>query len=229
MIALALLLITAIYLLRLRGIHNRYRAVLEERKHIAREWHDTLLAGLSATAWQLDAAMHICTQPPLLKSLTNVSSMLRYCNAEARLAVDELRHESLEPTSIVKTMREMLQQLTRGTPVAFELKVDASLPQLSGNVSQSLLRVCQEAANNAIQHGKPSMISVSLDYAKSMATLCVHDDGLGMDPALVQSPLPGHFGLLGMRERVQRIGGEFDITTVSGQGTTVNAKVPVIA
>ena len=73
MMVLALFVMTSIYFARLRGIHNRYNAVLQERGRIAREWHDTLLTGLSASsAWQLDAAIHICTHPRLLASLTNV-------------------------------------------------------------------------------------------------------------------------------------------------------------
>ena len=228
MMVLALFVMTSIYFARLRGIHNRYNAVLQERGRIAREWHDTLLTGLSAIAWQLDAAIHICTHPRLLASLTNVRSMLRYCSDEARLAVNGLRSESLEPPNISKTLQGTLRQLTLGTPVRFELNVDTSLPQLSGELSRDLLRICQEATTNAIRHGKSSKVSVSLNYDEPTAILFIRDNGLGIDPAHVKAPLPGHFGLLGMRERILRIGGELEISSTPGEGTTVKARVPVV-
>lgn len=226
MIALLLVLMMTIYILRLRGIHKRYDAVLCERSRIAREWHDTLLVGLSAVAWQLDAAIHICTHSPSLISLANARNMLRYCSDEARLAVEELRIESILRPNIEETLRVALQQLTLGTSMTFELDVNVTSP-LSGQISRDLLRICQEATANAIQHGKPSKISVSLHSVESRIILSIHDDGVGMDPSLIQMPPPGHFGLMGMRERVQRIGGRLEISSFPGQGTTVKAEVPL--
>ncbi|MBS1801366.1 MAG: hypothetical protein JSS95_16260 [Acidobacteria bacterium] len=225
--ALIFLILSAIYFAHLRSVRARYLAVLGERSRIAREWHDTLLSGLTAIAWQFDAALRTCTQPTLLTNLKNIRGMLRYCSDEARRAVSDLRDISLSPPDLTMMLREGLEHLTVDERTHFELDVDPSFPQLSNELSMHLLRISQEAVTNAIQHGKPSKIRVTLSADNGTVLLKVYDNGVGMSPSQMQSPPPGHFGILGIRERVDQIGGRLGISATPGHGTTITVEMPV--
>ena len=91
---------------------------------------------------------------------------------------------------------------------------------------QHCVRIAQEAVANAVKHGRPSAINVTLASQNGHAVLTVHDDGAGFDPAGVFASARGHFGLLGMRERARRMGGEVSVVSAVQKGTTVEVRVP---
>ena len=226
MIMLAVLL-TALYLTHLRSVRARYAAVLDERIRIAREWHDTLLAGLAAVSLQLDVAIRNCAHSALLSNLKSIQGMLRYCSDEARRAVS-YRSETLSPPDLASVVRSTLEQATAGTAVQSELHVASGLPSIASEVSLHLSRICQEALSNAIQHGRSSKVIVALDYIDEAIILRVQDNGSGIDPSVVLKPPPGHFGILGMRERMERLGGQLEILSAGDCGTLISARVPIV-
>jgi signal transduction histidine kinase len=219
-------LIFALYRFRLRAVRQRYRAVLEERNRIAREWHDTLLAGLSAVSWQLDVAEKHCQQPLVLGTIAAAKGMLRYCRDEARRAISDLRHEHVVETSLADSLRQAIGQLTDGSPVRPRFEIEGRPTSSSSELNSDLLRIGQEAAANALLHAHASELVVRLDYRDGKISLSVQDDGVGMDPASLDNPPHGHYGLLGMRERAQRFGGDLYVSSEPGRGTVVKAVVP---
>jgi signal transduction histidine kinase len=219
-------LLVALYRFRLHAVRRQYAAVLEERNRIAREWHDTLLAGLSAASWQLDVAAEACSQSSASKSVENALGMVRYCREEARRAVGDLRNEQVEEISLGDSLRQSVQQLTSGTSVVSRVEIEGKPPAGKNELNFELLRICQEATANALQHARATELIVRLDCSDGCLSLTVQDDGIGMHANTIEHPPDGHYGLLGMRERAQRFGGKLVLSSKPGEGTLVKAVVP---
>ncbi len=220
-------LIVALYRVRVHAVRRRYTAVLEERNRIAREWHDTLLAGLSAASWQLDVALEQCRQTTAMPSIQSALGMVRYCRDEARRAIGDLRHEHVEGLSLTDSLEQSLRQLTESSTVRSRLEVEGKLPPCGSELSSDLLRICQEAVANTLRHAHASQIVVRLSCTRGKLSLSVQDDGVGMDASSLEHPPHGHYGLLGMRERTRRFGGDLYLSSQPGQGTLVRAVVPI--
>ena len=220
-------MVGVLYRFRLHAVRRRYAAVLEERNWIAREWHDTLLAGLSAASWQLDVAVKQCRQTAALPSIQSALGMVRYCRDEARRAIGDLRHERVERTSLTDSLQQSIRQLTDSTAVRSRLEIEGKVPVCSSELNSDLLRICQEATANALRHAHASEIVVRLDCSSGKISLSVQDDGIGMDASSIDHPPHGHYGLMGMRERARRVGGDLYLSSQPGKGTVVKAVVPL--
>jgi signal transduction histidine kinase/ligand-binding sensor domain-containing protein len=216
-----------LYRLHLGAIRKRYQAVLDERTRIAREWHDTLLAGLSAATWQLGVASEQAAGGPVASSIRSAAGMVRYCRDEARRAIGELRSSEDTTPDLADSLEAAVRQLTDCSALRPRFEVEGRVPRFHNDLKTDLLRICQEAASNALQHAKASELLVRLDCNPSQLALSVQDNGVGMDVASIDAPPNGHYGLLGMRERVKRFGGELYISSSPGSGTLVKAVVPV--
>jgi signal transduction histidine kinase/ligand-binding sensor domain-containing protein len=220
-------MILVLYLFRVRAVRRRYAAVLEERNRIAREWHDTLLGGLSAASWQLEVTLEQCRQISAFTTIQRALGMVRYCREEARRAIGDLRHEHVEGLSLTDSLQQAIRQLTDSTAVHSRLEVDGKVPSCSSELNSDLLRICQEAVANALRHARATEIVVRLSCGHGKISLSVQDDGIGMDKAWIDHPPHGHYGLLGMRERTRRFGGNLILASEPGRGTQVTAVVPV--
>jgi signal transduction histidine kinase len=220
-------MIAMLYRLRVRAVRRRYAAVLEERNRIAREWHDTLLAGLSAASWQLDVVAEKCRDSVLAAGVQNALGMVRYCRDEARRAIGDLRHEEVANQNLADSLRETIRQQTGAAAIRSRVEIEGKLPSCNSQLNSDLLRICQEATANAVQHARASELIVRLGYRAGKISLTVQDDGIGMDAFSLDHPPQGHYGLLGMRERVERAGGRLYLSSEPGRGTLVKAVVPV--
>lgn len=228
----AALLVAAVagaYQLRLRTVRARFRLVLEERARIAREIHDTLAQGFTGISSQLDAvAMCIPEEgSPARQHLDLARRMARHSITEARRSVMDLRTAALEGRDLAAALEAgaRVWAATSGTDV----EVDISPPQrmLPQDVEQHLLRIAQEAVANALKHAGATKIRVRLHCDAHHLYLHIADDGRGFDNTAAFSLSDGHFGLLGMRERAQRVRGELRLDSKSGQGTSVEVMVPL--
>jgi signal transduction histidine kinase len=94
-------------------------------------------------------------------------------------------------------------------------------------MEQHLLRIAQEAVANTIKHARASEVRIRLEMETGRLRLSVADDGQGFEQTEAFSELGGHFGLLGMRERAERLGGELQLHSAPGHGTEVEVKVPL--
>jgi len=220
-------LASLLYRLRVHAVRRRYAAVLEERNRIAREWHDTLLAGLSAASWQLDVAVKQAENSPVLPGLESAHGMVRFCRDEARRAIGDLRHERAEKLNLSDSLRDAIQQLVDTTETRPRLEIEGKVPPCSSELTTNLLRICQEAMANALRHARASQIVVRLGAGNGKISLTIEDDGIGIDPDSIHHPPHGHYGLLGMRERAMRLGGDLYLSRLPGKGTVVKAVVPL--
>jgi ligand-binding sensor domain-containing protein/signal transduction histidine kinase len=218
-----------LYRLHLRNIRQRFAAVLDERNRLAREMHDTLIQGCVGVSALLEAASSATGVSPKISNelLDRARNEVRTAVDEARAAVWNLRNTSKRGQDVVKTVSHLVQQMgaEAGIPVRF---TSSGTPvALGAECEWSLLMIIREALQNAIRHGRPTSLSVALDFFDERLCVDIEDDGCGFQPVAGGSSNGGHFGLIGMRERVERLGGEFLLASGPGSGTQVRLRIPL--
>jgi signal transduction histidine kinase len=204
------------------------RAVSTERERMARDLHDTLEQQLTGVAMQLESLANSPhpRSPVITDRLTLASRMLRHSREEARRSVWDLRNRLLEVHGLGAAIQSLAASAAvDGGPEVGTL-IDHSPTGLHQSVEYQLLRMTQEALANALKHSQAKHITLTLAVAADHCLLTVKDDGTGFDPLLVNPLQPPHFGLLGLRERAEKIGASLDIDTRPGHGCAVIVKVP---
>jgi signal transduction histidine kinase len=201
----------------------RRAGVLEERDRIAREFHDTLEQELAAITIQLDAVeTQLNGSPETVRRLLGLArNMSRRSLSEARRSVWDLRSHLLENSDLAVALTEMAAPLSAASGVEIVVQATGVPRKLSAVTEHNLLRVTQEALANALKHSGAKKIVVALTYEPSQVRLRLHDDGHGFDFPNVGQASSGHFGLLDMRERAEKIGARFSLTSRTGYGTEI--------
>jgi len=203
----------------------RTEAVGKERDRMARELHDTLEQQLSGVALQLDGLDDAIKANPgaAAKILTLARRMLRYTRLEARRSVWDLRSKVLEKQGLVAALQNMAESTTG---VKIELQVNGEKVKLPAAVEFHLFRIAQEALANAVKHSRASAITIELEYGAENFRLTVRDNGCGFDLQTTEKILGSHFGLMGMRERAAKMGGELNLQTAPQKGCCLSVTVP---
>jgi len=200
----------------------------QERNRLAREIHDTLAQGLTATTLQLESVDALLdagsdaeqAREPLHRALSLTQSNLE----EARRSVLDLRAAPLEERPLSEALRTLLErwESETGVDVVFRA-VNGALP-LSPRVETALYRICQEALNNVARHSGAGRVTVRLVATPEQVLLTVEDDGRGFDASEVHE---GRYGLVGMKERARTLGGDLDVRSSPSAGTRVEVTVPL--
>ena len=219
----------AVYQVRLRQLRSRFGAVLEERARLAREIHDTLAQGFVGISSQLDAvAMSMPeSETPARPHLELARRMARHSLTEARRSVMDLRAAALEGQDLASAIQNGTRMWTAGSGVDVEVDVNGTPARLPEEMEQHLLRIAQEAVSNVLKHAGASRIAVKLHMEARKLYLRIVDDGRGFDQENAFSSHGGHFGLIGMRERAERLGGELRLSSHPGEGTELEVMVPL--
>jgi ligand-binding sensor domain-containing protein/two-component sensor histidine kinase len=214
---------------RVHVIRGRYALVTAERNRIAREWHDTLLAGFSAISWQLEqTASQIRDFPEAATETVKLAlRMVHHYRAEARSVIWDLREKQNEGETLGDAISSVVERVTAGAGIHSNVDVAGPSTHLPREMERNILRICQEASSNAKRHGQATRIDVRLEYQQRGLFLRVQDDGKGFDPKTADNTPSGHFGMAVMRERAERFGGELHVTSRPGSGTTVEASIPL--
>ncbi|MDP3850400.1 MAG: sensor histidine kinase [Luteolibacter sp.] len=210
-----------------------FQATLRERNLLAANLHDTLLQTMGGLGFQLEAceaeaetpAPH--GKPPV--HLAFARRMLDHAVDELRNSVWTLRSMPLDGMSIPEALTMIASRLGTGRETQIEIKTDPDFPRVPDFIAGNLLLVAQEALHNALKHAAPRTVTLELRSLPhpDRISLTVRDDGSGFNPGTQQTAADGHFGLLGMRERMDRLSGSFHIQSAPGQGTTVHAEIPL--
>lgn len=229
LVALVLLAIAgAVFRWRVLIIKSRYAAVLSERNRIAREWHDTLLAGFAAISWQLDETLSCIKEAPerALETVEMALKMVKHYRAEARRVIWDMRENRPESETLADAVTSSLRQFGGASDSGCQVRVKGQIIHLSEEVERNVLRICQEAVSNAKRHGQARHIEVLLEYLDGELRVSIRDDGKGFEPKEFSGVASGHFGLAVMQERAQRFGGRLRLESHLGQGSTVEAAIP---
>jgi ligand-binding sensor domain-containing protein/signal transduction histidine kinase len=211
------------YRFRVRQMRTRFAAVLTERARLAGEVHDTVLQGFNALVLHLSAfarELPAEKQARLGRLLTEAEDYLD----EARLSIWDMRAEP--DGTLSEALVRCLEPLRALSPVPVRLDVDGPPRRLPGTRQQHVLRVAREAVANAVQHARATVIQVRLAFRAHEVLLEVADDGRGFAPESLRPRDDGHFGLVGMRERAQRLGVSLKVQSEPGKGTHITLAVP---
>jgi ligand-binding sensor domain-containing protein/signal transduction histidine kinase len=227
LLSLALLVWQA-YRFRLRQVESQFAAVLAERNRIAREIHDNLAQELLGISVQLEVVARTMPSGGELATshLNRVRMLVRRGIAEARRYVWDLRSQALDHNDLPAALSDTARRLTAETEVQAQVEVNGAFRPLSELVEGNLLRIGQEAVNNAVKHAQAGRILISLKFDAGRVQLSVKDNGRGFEQQSKGGPGEGHFGLTSMRERAEQIGGTFSIQS-NGSGTEVIVEVPI--
>jgi len=214
---------------RLLRAEREFRAVLGERNRIAREIHDTLAQGYVGISVQLEVLAELLRNNRVeaaIKHLDTARGHVRDGLAEARQSIWALRsQDSGEKTLPVRLRRATEHAGGHGIESSFSLY--GAYRPLPLATEREFLRVAQEAIHNVKKHSGAKHLFVQLEYGPAEIALEVRDDGCGFSAGeSLQSP-PGHYGLTGMRERAEAIGGTLEVTSQPGEGTIVRLHTPL--
>ena len=210
-----------VYRLRLRQVLARYNLILAERERISGEIHDTLAQSFTGVVVQLETALRQPAADASREHITSARDLARQGLQEARRAVRALRPEILERGDLPASLTRFAEQMTRGTNIQAEVQVSGTPRPLPVEVEANLLRIAQEAFTNALRHAHPRHIVVEVSYEERSVQLRVVNDGRGFD----SGQMNGGFGLQGMRERAERLGGELRLNSTPNEGTEVVVKL----
>lgn len=202
--------------------------LLQERNRMAQEIHDTLAQGFTGIIVQLEAAEDAISERTKVRDhILKAKTLARNSLAEARRSLWALRPQALEHGDLATALRRLIDEVTDHRPVQSSLRLEGVARGLPPKVEDNLLRIAQEALNNAFQHAEATKVEVLLTFDAEEVKLCVQDDGRGFDSGAAESQVG--FGLTSMRERTERIGGRIAIESGPGRGTRVLARVPAHA
>lgn len=223
--------ILALYRMRLHRLaaelNLRFEERLDERTRIAQELHDTLLQGFLSASMRLHvAADQLPEDSPAKKSLGSILDLMRQVIDEGRNAVQGLRSSDGVLLDLPQAFSRIRDELSLGDDVEFRVIVDGHARRLHPILRDEVYRIAREALVNAVRHSQAKSVEVEIEYADKQLRVLVRDDGCGIDPHLLRSGREGHWGLPGMRERAERIGGRLRIWSSAAGGTEVELSVP---
>ena len=195
--------------------------ISRERNRLARELHDTLAHTLSGLAVQLEITQAYWDVEPetardlLAKSLAATRSGLN----ETRRALKALRASPIDDLGLLLSLQKLAESAAERGKLNLSLSLPEQITSLSPDVEQCLYRIAQESLENIVHHANAQTLVVQLTISEETIRLKVEDDGMGFD--VKQPQVTGHYGLAGMRERAQAVGGELTVGSQPGQGTQI--------
>jgi signal transduction histidine kinase len=216
--------------LRLAQVHTRFAAVLAERNRIAREMHDTVIQGCTSTSALLEAvALGPSLEGETRALLDSARNQVRSTVEEAREAVWNLRRGENAAPELGPLLDQIARQASHLSHVPVKFDARGKAVPLDGDAEHVLLMVAREAVYNAVRHAQPKEVRIKVHFEGKLARIEVADDGCGFDPAEIMVLESAHFGLVGMRERVESVGGRFSVDSAVAKGTRICAEVPIRA
>jgi len=204
---------------------SRQAAILEERNRMARDIHDTLAQGFTGVIVQLEAvedAIACCRRKEANEHLQRASELARQSLNEARRSVHALRPQALQRGNFWEALKGIVKNTTAGTTLHTRFELRGKLRELPLVWEENLLHIGQEALTNALKYARPRNFETRLICNTKQLRLELRDDGGGFK---INGRHDG-FGLAGMRERVEQMGGQLKVTSSRGKGTKVIVTLP---
>jgi len=221
--------------MRIRRLHRQFEATLEarvaERTRIARDLHDTLLQRFHGLLLQFQAAFNLLPDRPResKKILAGAIDHVAEAITEGRDTVQGLRNSVLETNSLADSLRALVEDLANENGHSATARIDVLGPPqaLHPLVRDETFRIAGEALRNAFRHADAKQIDVEIRYDAQRLCVRVRDDGKGISPEVLRTGgQEGHFGLRGMRERAELVGGKLTVRGLADAGTEVELNVP---
>ena len=227
-----LLALGALYQLRLRQVarvvRGRMEERLEERERIARDLHDTLLQSVQGLILKFSAvAKQIPPDLPARNALEKTLDHADEVLAEGRDRIRNLRVNSASLSDLPAAFRSVAEETSQGRDAIFKTVVEGHVRDLHPMVLEEAYCIGREAISNALSHSGGQRVEAEITYDPRQFRLRVRDDGRGIDPKILEAGgRAGHWGLQGMHERAQKIGGQLKFWSRPETGTEVELTVP---
>ncbi len=213
-------------------------AVLRERTRLAREMHDTIGHALVLISVKLEAAQRLRERDPERCDceLESTKEIARETMTALRSSIADLRSPALEREQINLALSRSAKEFAQRSHLHVTYTLQADIDFLPEAIEETLWKVSQEAFTNIEKHAHASHVQVRISRQDEKLLLHIHDDGIGLpqalcqpqkDGSLVYSSPNGHYGLRGMLERVEAIGGHLTLHTGKEQGTTIEIELPL--
>jgi signal transduction histidine kinase len=217
---------------KLRDLSHHMLTVQEdERKRISRELHDVIAQNLMVINVHLALLMRIATADPgsipqqIARTLAIVGKAVESVHHFAR----ELRPTLLDDLGLITALQEHLKEYMANTGIRVSLKASSNIDQTAGTARTVLYRIAQEALSNVARHSKASSAEISIESLDEAILMKITDYGQGFQPDEKSgSKKRNRLGLIGMRERIEMIGGTFRVDSAPGGPTTVLVEIPAI-
>jgi signal transduction histidine kinase len=198
------------------------RAQENERRTLARELHDEIGQSLSAIMMETEGAECSEQSAPVSEHLAAIRSLADKTLNQVRDLALLLRPSMLDDLGLTPALNWHARETTKRTGRKVVVSTDEAIDSLPDEHQTCIYRLVQEAVNNAVRHASASTVEVAVNRERERVNVSVHDDGAGFDARHTRG-----LGLLGMEERVRRLGGRLKITSDPGRGTLVQAALPV--
>lgn len=209
---------------------GRYSLIASERERIAAEMHDGIAQSLFGVSLGLESCKKLAVRDPgaVVGRLEELQGQLAASMSELRRYIYDLRPAKLRELGLPDAIRCWIKEITTSSGLRATYEVRGQSDRVAGEVESCLYRVAREATTNAVKHANAKHVRVVLEYRADGVTLLVEDDGCGfeVDRALGQAQAGGTNGLTNVRDRVERVGGSFQLTSALGRGTRLLALVP---
>ena len=201
----------------------------EERKRISRELHDLVAQTLTAINVHLANLKKEAAQNArgLKQNITRTQRLVERSVDKVHRFARELRPAVLDDLGLIPALRSFAESFAEDTGIRVNMTASAKVEELTNDRRTVLYRVAQEALTNVGRHAQARNVTVDIRELPNAIRMRIHDDGRAFDvERLLRSRKSKRMGLLGMRERVEMVGGTFTIGSAPGKGTTVTARVP---
>lgn len=223
------------------GIKARYqigekiiKAQEEERRRVAREIHDGPAQAMANVVLRAEICerLHLAGRDEVTQELSHLKTLVKESLRELRRIIFNLRPMALDDLGLAPTIYRYLENLREQESIPVELKVKGTETRFGSMLEVAVFRMVQEAVNNARKHAQANSIQVTLEFLEDGGLhIEIVDDGVGFDLETLKEEWIDRegFGLLSMKERIELLDGEFDVTSVPGQGTKIVARLPFAA
>ena len=212
-----------------RLTHEILHAQEEERKKISRELHDEIGQTLTAINVKLATLKNeaIASPSDLKKAIAITQRLVEQSMDTVHRFARELRPPLLDDLGLIPALQSAIKDFAKRTRIPVHFTAFAAVERLDGEKRTVLYRVAQEALNNVAKHAEATLVDVSIRKLRGAVGMEIHDNGKSFlaERALFARKIK-RLGLLGMRERVEMVGGNFSIESAPGKGTTIRAQVP---
>jgi signal transduction histidine kinase len=211
--------------LRIARLQSEFSLVVAERIRIARELHDTLIQGFSGITMQMQALSDRLRPSREKQFLDDIIRDAGDSLRETRESVAGLREGETASPELAAEIAETAEGIAKERDVRLVLNLDRTPRSILAGIKHNLVRIVQEAVLNAAKHSGATAIEVSLSYFNEELRLSISDDGRGMKYPPARNSASHHYGIIGMKERAEHIGAEFDLVSTAGLGTTISVRI----
>jgi NarL family two-component system sensor histidine kinase YdfH len=200
-----------------------------ERQRMARDLHDTLSQGLAGIIMQLEAVTANLNNNNTIRAQEIVQKSMQHARktlADSRLVIDDLRNQSNIEMNFVKLVENEITVFKNVSNISIvaDIRIESQIPS---NISKHILYILREALNNIAKHSKAKNAFTEMVEINKELIINITDDGIGFDVKLLEKLL-GHYGIMGMTERVRAIHGKIKINSKRRSGTSLNIVIPIV-